>query len=193
MRNLLAAGLFRLWRSKSFYATLAVMAAVGAVEPILGYAAMLDLAAGGTADAFISLDSRYLLFPFLSGILLSIFCALFVGAEHSDGAMRNKLAAGHRRWTVYLSNLILCVTAGILLCLGYIAAVLAVGIPLLGPLRIPLPLILWYTFCSVVMTCALSAVFTLAAMLCQNKAVTAVTCISLAYFLLFLGIFLNSR
>lgn len=193
MRNLLAAGLFRLWRSKSFYATLAVMAAVGAIEPILGYTAMLDLAAGGAADAFISLDSRYLLFPFLSGILLSIFCALFVGAEHSDGAMRNKLAAGHRRGTVYLSNLILCVTAGILLCLGYIAAVLAVGIPLLGPLRIPLPLILWYTFCSVVMTCALAAVFTLAAMLCQNKAVTAVTCISLAYFLLFLGIFLNSR
>ena len=169
------------------------MAAVGAIEPILGYTAMLDLAAGGAADAFISLDSRYLLFPFLSGILLSIFCALFVGAEHSDGAMRNKLAAGHRRGTVYLSNLILCVTAGILLCLGYIAAVLAVGIPLLGPLRIPLPLILWYTFCSVVMTCALAAVFTLAAMLCQNKAVTAVTCISLAYFLLFLGIFLNSR
>ena len=105
MRNLLAAGLFRLWRSKSFYATLAVMAAVGAVEPILGYTAMLDLAAGGAADAFISLDSRYLLFPFLSGILLSVFCALFVGAEHSDGAMRNKLAAGHRRGTVYLSNL----------------------------------------------------------------------------------------
>ena len=193
MRNLLAAGLFRLWRSKSFYATLAVMAAVGAIEPILGYTAMLDLAAGGAADAFISLDSRYLLFPFLSGILLSVFCALFVGAEHSDGAMRNKLAAGHRRGTVYLSNLILCVTAGILLCLGYIAAVLAVGIPLLGPLRIPLPLTLWYTFCSVIMTCALAAVFTLAAMLCQNKAVTAVACISLAYFLLFLGIFLNSR
>ena len=193
MRNLLAAGLFRLWRSKSFYATLAVMAAVGAVEPILGYTAMLDLAAGGAADAFISLDSRYLLFPFLSGILLSVFCALFVGAEHSDGAMRNKLAAGHSRGTVYLSNLILCVTAGILLCLGYIAAVLAVGIPLLGPLQTPLPPILWYTFCSVVMTCALSAVFTLAAMLCQNKAVTAVTCISLAYFLLFLGVFLDSR
>ena len=50
MRNLLAAGLFRLWRSKSFYATLAVMAAVGAVEPILGYTAMLDLAAGTTVS-----------------------------------------------------------------------------------------------------------------------------------------------
>lgn len=193
MRNLLAAGFLRLWRSKSFYATLAIMAAVGVIEPILGYTVMLDFAAGGVADASISLDSRFFLFPFLSGILLSAFCALFVGAEYSDGAMRNKLAAGHSRGTVYLSNLILCVTTGVLLCLGYIAAVLTVGFPLLGPLRTPLTLILWYTFCSVATTSALAALFTLVAMLCQSKAVTAVACISLAYFLLFLGIFLNNR
>lgn len=193
MGNLLSAGFLRLWRSKSFYVTLAIMAAVGVIEPILGYTAMLDFAAGGVMDASISLDSRFFLFPFLSGILLSAFCALFVGAEYSDGAMRNKLAAGHSRGIVYLSNLILCVTTGVLLCLGYIAAVLTVGFPLLGPLRTPLPLILWYTFCSMATTSALAALFTLVAMLCQSKAVTAVACITLAYFLLFLGIFLNTR
>ena len=43
------------------------------------------------------------------------------------------------------------------------------------------------------MTASLCAVFTMAALLNQNKAVVAIVCIFLAYFLLFLGIYLNSR
>lgn len=193
MRNLLSAGFLRLFRSKCLYVTLAVMAVIGAVEPIVGYAKMAELAAAGAEDAAVSLDSRFFIFPLLAGILLSAFSALFVGAEYSGGTIRNKLVAGHSRPAVYLSNLILCAIAGVLLCLGYIAAVLAVGLPLLGPLRPPLPLTLWYIFCALVMTAALAALFTMISMLCQSRAVTAVTCISLAYFLLFLGIFLNAR
>lgn len=193
MSNLLSAGFLRLWRSKSLYITLAIMAVIGAFEPVLGYSAMRDYAAAGMTDAVVSLDSRYFIFPLLSGILLSAFCALFVGAEYSDGAIRNKLAVGHSRGAVYLSNLLLCATAGVLLCLAYIAAVLAVGFPLLGAMHTPFPAVLWYTFCAIVMTSALAALFTLIAMLCQNRAVTAVACITLAYFLLFLGIYFNSR
>ena len=43
------------------------------------------------------------------------------------------------------------------------------------------------------MTASLCAIFTMAALLNQNKAVVAIICIFLAYFLLFLGIYLNSR
>lgn len=193
MVNLLSAGFLRLRRSRSFWVCLGIMAGAGVFEAAAGWWAMMDFRASGLPDAVITLDSRYFIFPFLSGILMSAFCALFVGAEYSDGAIRNKLMAGYSRGTVYLSNLILCVTAGVLLCLGYIAAVLAVGFPLLGPLHTPMPLILWYTCCSAATTAALTALFTMLAMLCQNKAVTAVTCIFLAYFLLFLGIYLNSR
>lgn len=169
------------------------MAGVGVFEAVAGWWAMMDFHSFGVADALVSLDSRYFIFPFLSGILLSPFCALFVGAEYSDGAIRSKLAVGHSRGTVYLSNLLLCATAGILLCLAYITAVLAVGFPLLGAMHTPLPAVLWYTFCAIVMTSALAALFTMIAMLCQSRAVTAVACITLAYFLLFLGIYLNTR
>lgn len=193
MNNLLSAGFLRLWRSRSFWVTLAVMAAIGAAEPVLARVSALEFAANGAADVSVSLDSRYFIFPFLSGILLSPFCALFVGAEYSDGTIRNKLAVGHSRVSVYLVNLILCTAAGILLCLGYIAAVLAVGTPLLGPMKSPLPMILWYTLCAVVMTSAMAALYTMISMVCQNKAVSVVVCIFLAYFLLFLGIFLNAR
>lgn len=193
MANLLSANLLRLRRSRSFWVCLAVMAGAGVFEAAAGWWAMMDFRVAGVEDAVVSLDSRYFIFPFLSGILLSPFCALFVGAEHSDGTMRSKLTAGHSRMAVYLSNLVVCVITGILLCLGYIIAVLMVGFPLLGPMRTPLSAMLWYTFCAVAATCALAALFTMIAMLCQNKAVTAVVCIFLAYFLLFLGIFLNIR
>lgn len=193
MVNLLSAGFLRLWRSRSFWVCLGVMAGVGVFEAVSGWRAMMDLRSSGVADAIVSLDSRYFIFPFLSGILLSPFCALFTGAEYSDGTIRNKLSVGHTRAAVYFSNLVLCVTAGILFCLGYIAAVLAAGFPLLGPMRTPFPVVLWYTFCAVAMTSALAALFTMIAMLCQSKAITAVICIFLAYFLLFLGIYLNNR
>ena len=193
MSNLWSAHLLRLRRSRTFWISMGIMAASGALEALLGYGAMVELLRSGVEDAFVSLDSRYVLFHFIAGLLLSVFCALFTGAEYSDGAMRRKLAAGHSRAVVYLSHLALSVMVGVLLCLGYIAAVLAVGLPLLGPLQIPASTILFFTLCAFVMTAALAALFTLISMLCQNKAVTAVASIFLAYFLLFLGIFFNSQ
>lgn len=56
-----------------------------------------------------------------------------------------------------------------------------------------IPSIVWFTVCGFLMTASLCAIFTMIAMLNQNKAVVAIICIFLAYFLLFLGIYLNSR
>ena len=69
----------------------------------------------------------------------------------------------------------------------------AAGIPLMGGFTLPPASVLWFTLCAFLMTASLCAVFTMAALLNQNKAVVAVVCISLAYFLLFLGIYFNSR
>lgn len=183
---LLKAGFSRLWRSASFWTAAAVMFAVGVFE----------LAVGGQAAGFGVegvLDNRYVIFVLVSGVVLSAFCALFVGAEYSDGAIRNKLAVGHSRSAVYLSNLAVCSAAGVLACLSYILPITAAGIPLLGPFTMSAASLLWFTLCAFLMTAALCAVFTMIAMLNQNKAMVAVVCISLAYFLLFLGIYLNSR
>ena len=77
------------------------MAVIGAVEPIVGYAKMAELAAAGAEDAAVSLDSRFFIFPLLAGILLSAFSALFVGAEYSGGTIRNKLVTGRSKAAVY--------------------------------------------------------------------------------------------
>ena len=186
MRNLLYAGFSRLWRSASFWVSVGVMLAVSVVELALSYQPRLMGAEG-------ILDNRYMIFALMSGVVLSAFCSLFIGTEYSDGAMRNKIAVGHSRAAVYFSNLVVCAIAGVLVCCGYILPMMTVGIPLLGPFTMSAQSLLWFTLCAFLMTAALCAIFTLVAMLNQNKAVVAIICIFLAYFLLFLGIYLNSR
>lgn len=183
---LLRANFSRLWRSAAFRVSVGVMAAIAVFELAVSYQPKLAGAEG-------ILDNRYMIFALLSGVVLSAFCSLFIGAEYSDGTMRNKLAAGHSRAAVYLANLLTCGAAGALVCLGYILPMVIVGIPLLGPFTMGAASLLWFTLCAFVMTAALCAVFTMIAMLDQNKAVTAIICIFLAYFLLFLGIYLNAR
>lgn len=187
MNLLLSANFMRLRKSGAFWIAAAVMAGVGVFEVTAGYLSARGLGGG------VSLDSRYFIFVLVVGVVHSAFCPLFVGTEYSDGAIRSKIMAGHSRTAVYLANLLTCAAAGVFLCLGYIAAVLAEGVPLLGWFRMAPEAVLWFTLCAFLMTAALSALFTLISMLCQNKAAAAVACIFLAYFLLFLGIYLNSR
>ena len=113
MRNLLYANFSRLWRSAAFWVCAGVMFAISIFELAVSYQPRLQGAAG-------ILDNRYMIFALLSGVVLSAFCSLFIGSEYSDGTMRNKIAVGHSRTAVYLSNLAVCATAGILACFGYI-------------------------------------------------------------------------
>lgn len=181
---LLRANFSRLWRSASFWAAVSVMFGAGVFELAVSYPHREQPGI---------LDNRYMLFVLMSGVVLSAFCSLFVGAEYSDGTIRNKIAVGHSRANLYLADLVTCAAAGVLVCLGYILPMTAAGVPLMGGFELPLPSILWFTLCAFLMTASLCAIFTMAALLNQNKAVVAIICIFLAYFLLFLGIYLNSR
>lgn len=186
MRNLLCASFSRLWRSAAFWVSVGVMFAIGVFELAVSYQPRLM---GGVGI----LDNRYMIFALFTGVILSAFCSLFIGSEYSDGTMRNKITVGHSRTAVYLTNLAVCAAAGVLACFGYILPMVAVGVPLLGPFTVSISALVWFTLCVFIMTAAMCAIFTMIAMLNQNKAVVAIICIFLAYFLLFLGIYLNSR
>ena len=149
---LLRANFYRLWRSASFWAAVSTMFGVGIFELAVGVHAQRQ----GTP---VPLDNRYMLFVLMSGVVLSAFCSLFVGAEYSDGAIRNKIAVGHSRAAVYLANLVTCSAAGVLVCLGYILPMTAAGIPLMGGFTLPPASVLWFTLCAFLMTASLCAVF----------------------------------
>ena len=83
MTNLIHAHLARLWRSPVFWLGTAVSAAAG------------------VCLRFVQAAGLAILPPLCCAVVFS----LFFGAEHADGAIRNKLIAGHGRMEIYLSAL----------------------------------------------------------------------------------------
>lgn len=77
-------------------------------------------------DALIFVGGLYLIFA------AAVVVGLFVGTEYSDGTIRNKLSAGHARRDIYLSKLIVCAAADVVIYVVYILVVLGLGQILLG-------------------------------------------------------------
>jgi hypothetical protein len=183
MNKLLAANFARLKKDKVFWIGAAFMFASG----IFGVIMKLINDPKATADQLV------LIFPVLIGIVSAAFCSLYIGTEYSDGTIRNKLIVGHTRNDVYLANFITCSAAGIIMCISYIAAVAALGFPLLGLSERsmwPVAVLILVAFVMVIATVAL---FTLLCMLNQNKATAAVICILFVVALLILASMINAR
>ena len=179
MTNLLSANLFRLRKSILFRVTLLLCAAAGAWQPLQTY---LEY------QRTFPLDAVFFVYAMLIGLVLSVFLSLFFGAEYSDGAIRNKLAAGHTRVSVYLANLMTAVFTALIFCGVYILCTLAVGVPLLGGPKAPTPLLI-SVLLSLLMAAVWCAIYTVVTMNLSRKAASAVSCILL--FLLIFGIALT--
>lgn len=188
MRNLLSAGFSRLWKQKIFWGGLLLMSASVVAIMLL----QLRNSALNLYPVTLGLDT------FLPGCFLfigcfaAVFAALFLGTEYSDGVIRNKLIAGHSRDAVYLSSLLLCAAYSLLVCAASIAAVLVVGVPLLGP-PADLLLLLKRLGCGVLLVAAFSGLFTLPAMLIRNKSVLSVFNTICFFGLLFSAIYIMQR
>ena len=182
MLKLLHADFSRLFKSRVFILFVALTFVVGAALPTIHY---ID---EKNNDTPWSIDSSFFIYVFFVPILTAILTSLFVGSEYSDGTMRNKIIVGHKRCNVYLSNLIVCTTAGILLCIAYIASHICVGIPLLGGFESGFGTIMTYTGLGIALTMASASIFTLISMLCCNKSYSVAICIILSLALLFAGI-----
>lgn len=188
MSNLLRSNFFRLWRSKSFWACMVFQTGTGIYVPVSCYMYCIQ----NPSPSSQHLDAELLSFiPFVC-ILSALFCALFIGSEYSDGTIRNQLVVGHRRWEIYLSHLITCTAGCLLMCVAYLLPCLAVGISLFGPPATDLSTVLAYVGTSLVLTVALTSLYTMLVMLIQNRAVSAVVALVLSFGLLLSGSYLYS-
>lgn len=127
------------------------------------------------------------------GIVLAIFVSLFVGTEYSDGTIRNKVIVGKSRAAVYLSNIVTCslgAAVGVLLAILF---TMAVGIPLFGFFQTEAFKLLLLLAVYLLAVIAYTSVYNMVAMLCPNKAYTAVINMLVAFLLLFLTIYLYQR
>ncbi len=181
MSKLLSAGFIRLRKDKIFWIALIFMFGAGVFFPVMRY---MDMQQSGYIN---NIDNGFFACALFIGIVMAVFCSLFIGTEYSDGTIRNKVVIGQKRTSIYLSNLIICAIVSIVMCAAFLIAYLCVGIPLLGFFEMGIKLVLLFTLAVFVLSIAFASIFTLISMLNHNKAITAVVCILLAFLLLFAG------
>ncbi|HIY01455.1 MAG TPA: ABC transporter permease [Candidatus Blautia faecipullorum] len=188
MRKLLRANFARLWKDKCFWAVLLVMAGYGIVGCLFQYREVLNGKDGAYMYQIIFLNDYI-----LNSVGFAAFANLFLGREYSDGTMRNKLVTGATRTNIYLSNYVTCVGAGIVMQLAYTLAVSILGIPMFGWNPDSLKAMSLYSCLGLLLICSEMAVFTLASMLCQNKAAVAVLCQIGVVAMLFVSMYVMSK
>ena len=186
MNKLLSANFARLFRDKIFWICMILMAIIS------GYVYMSAVSDMRTWNVIISPEDNLFGFSTFTAIFQSVFISIFVGTEYNDGTMRNKLAIGHSRAAIYLSNMIVCAAAGLLMCLVYMAVALAIGLLAIGGFEAaPLTLAV-FTAAAFLMSIAFSAIFTFVAMLIQNRSLSAVINIVGIFAFLMLSVYITS-
>mgnify|MGYP005771248435 CR=1 FL=1 len=187
MNKLLSANFSRMKKDKIFWIGIALMLCLGIFSNILYYKQNIQY-----PECPITLDMGFFTPAMFIGIIASVFCSLFIGTEYSDGTIRNKISVGHSRTVIYLSNLIVCITACILMCLTFTVIYTAIGYFNLGWFKTDLKTIFIFLIAMLMIVVSNCAIFTLISMLSQNKAISAVVCILLAFGMLFLGTYIST-
>ena len=181
MTNLLHANFTKLKRDKFFWLTIIIMLAWG-----LFAAGMQIYNASKYKLAYeITMDSILFGYCWVVGIVCAIFSSMYIGSDYSDGTIRNKLIVGHKRHSIYLTNLITVSTVMILSCIIFLISVSALGFPFIKEITMDFKTAVILILCSIPMIIAYSAIFTAISMTNQNKAVVAIISIILAFGLVF--------
>ncbi len=190
MRKLLFANFSRLWRSKVFWVLEALSAIAGAVFYILAIINTRNIGenwylANGNFYFFIGLV--------IVGAIMAIFSAFYIGSEYEHGTIRNKLNVGCTRNSIYLANLIVVVTAGVLFTITHIATSVVVGLPFLGGLMgEALAPVGWRIPTAIVMLLCYAAVFTFIAMQDSNKSRSLIISFVFALVIIIGGVYVYS-
>ncbi len=188
MTKLLSANILRLWKNKFFWIGIVFMAVLGIFMPMNEY-----LNIKRYSGYMANLDGIFFNYVVFIGILLSIFCSLFIGTEYSDGTIRNKIVIGHSRIAIYLSNLLASILAGLLMCSVNLLLCFIVGTPLLGFFAADMKNVLFFVADSFIMMIAFSAIYTFISMLCSSKAVSGIICVLGVFVCFCVSIFISSE
>ena len=90
MSKLLSAGFIRLRKDKIFWIALIFMFGAGVFFPVMRY---MDMQQSGYIN---NIDNGFFACALFIGIVMAVFCSLFIGTEYSDGTIRNKVVIGQK-------------------------------------------------------------------------------------------------
>ncbi len=177
MRNLLSANLLRLRKSRLFWGLLLLLFGLGVLFTLRRLADQVRWSAWGAQGARYYLTVDLFTYALFLGFGMAAFIPLFFGAEYSDGAIRNKLIAGHSRLSIYLSHLITSVVAALCAAGAYVLPVLAVGFFIYEPPALEAGTLALLVLGTLVLLAAYCALYTLVTMNCSRKSTAAVICL----------------
>lgn len=188
MSRLLSAGFMRLWKSRVFWT---LVAGMFLWSLFMVYGNHMECIAKGETDD--TLTNFFFGYGVIIGGAVSIFASLFFGTDYSDGTIRNKIIIGHSRKSIYMSNLIISVAAGVVMTAAWILAMLAVGVPVCGWNGFDAVQVLVYLAVSFFMIVAFAAVFTAFSILLSNRSVAVIVSFLVFLFFLWCGAYIYSR
>lgn len=183
MRKLLCANFYCLRKDRFFWCLVAAVIAVSLVN-ILNSARSFEVMTGSGYG--IALEDYYFSQAPMMGVFYALFASLFLGAEYSDGTIRNKLTVGHRRNQVYLANFLVCLAASLVFLAAWLVTC-SLGFFLIGPIKMGVSGYATYVLIAVGFTASLTALFTLIGSLSANKAMTVIYTLGIFLVLLLAG------
>lgn len=191
MKKLLSANFSRLGKSPAFWNLAALNFAIGAVTYCIVARNARNQGMGWlefNAHAFFYLPMMYI------ALILAVFVSFFLGTDHADGTIRNKLIVGHARRDIYLSALVTTVFAGVCFLAAYALAVVLVGLPLAGRTVVSaVELQPWRLVNCVFVLAVYAALLTLVSMLDSQKARTLLFTLLVAAILTIAGMAAYNR
>lgn len=122
----------------------------------------------------------------LLGVLeLAVIIAMTMGEEYESGAFRNKTVIGHSRSTLFFSELLLAMGAGLVLLAEYTVIFLGFHLYVFRDLPASFSLQVFLSFLGI--TLAMSAVFVFLGTLARNRAAMLILCVLVMLVMIFSG------
>lgn len=118
----------------------------------------------------------------------AVFCGLFIGADYSEGAVRNKIAVGKTRAEIYISNLAVCGFAEVVLLFTHAVVFLTAGFVLTGA-DVFARMFFVKLCCAVLTSLAYASLFTMISMNLSRTSTAVAVNIFIAVCMIVSGIF----
>lgn len=179
MNKLLSANFTRLKRDKIFWITTAAMLILSAVVMInSGKYADVD-----SNNVVKTINEVYFNLVPIIGTFCAVFILLFLGAEYSDGTIRNKIVIGHKRADIYIADYITAFAGSAVIYIAMLIGGLT-GIFYFGTWTDEISGLIAYIAIGLFLIASITSILTLISMLCTNKAISAVLTILISIFLM---------
>ena len=161
MIKLLRAGFFRLKKEIMFWLFIFVTIAVAGFRILI-------------TSYDIPLDKVLYEYIIYIGLFIAMFVSIFVGKEHSEGIIRNKIIVGHNRIAIYLSKLIISIVVSVLCEFIYITFMFLIGSQIYEPLQMPISQLFMIILNAVLIIITYCSIFNLISMICSEITISIV-------------------